>query len=306
MFFIGYVNAKSPHGQNFNLDCAICHVTENWKVIKKNGYNHDLTKFPLRGQHTTVDCRKCHTDLDFSKAKTDCNSCHTDVHQNTVGNDCARCHTTVSWIITNVKNLHNQSGFPLRGMHQTADCYRCHTSASSLKFENVRTDCFSCHKTEYNSTSGKSFDHKVLGFGTDCERCHNNNGVTWKTDGRGFDHSFFPLSGGHNLDCVECHKNGNYRVKLSSECTSCHGGKKTIASGTIPAHNTIFSRYSCNECHSNQTWNSVKFKQHDSYWGIYSGHHKGTWTKCTDCHMNDSQWDAKNTCSRCHGDRKHF
>ncbi len=303
--FIGFASAKSPHGEKFNLDCAICHNTDDWKIIKKDGFNHNKTKFPLRGQHSSVDCKKCHTDLDFSKAKTDCNACHTDVHQATTGPDCARCHTTNSWIVTKVKTMHQEAGFPLRGLHQTADCYRCHTSASSLRFDNIRTDCYACHKKEYQSTAGKPYDHQALGFDTDCARCHNMTGLNWTTIGKGFDHSYFPLTGGHNKECNECHTDGDYRVRLKSECTSCHGGKRSIAAANIPAHNGVFAKYSCNECHTTQTWNTVKFKQHDSFWGIYSGNHRGAWTKCTDCHMNDAGWDSKNTCKRCHND-KHF
>lgn len=298
------VNKKSPHGEKFNIDCTTCHVTENWQKIKP-GFDHNKTKFPLRGQHTNVKCKACHTDLDFSKAPSDCNACHTDVHQGTTGNDCARCHNTNSWIVTKIKSLHQEVGFPLRGSHQTADCNRCHTSASSLRFENIKTDCYACHKDKYLSTIGKHYDHQALGFDTDCARCHNMIGMNWNSIGKGFDHGFFPLTGGHNLDCNECHIDGNYKKRLSSDCVSCHGGKKVQAAAVFPAHNTIYARYSCGECHTNQTWNTVKFKQHDAWWGIYSGNHKGKWVRCIDCHTNDAGYDAKNTCNRCHKD-KHF
>lgn len=303
---IANAKQKSPHGNKFTVDCTVCHVTEDWNKIKKTGFDHNKTKFPLTGQHKDVDCRKCHTNLEFSKISTDCNACHADVHQGTTGNDCARCHTTNSWIVTKIKNLHQEAGFPLRGSHETADCNRCHTSASNLRFENIRTDCYACHKVQYNATVGKPYDHKLLGFDTDCARCHNMTGMNWNSIGKGFDHTFFPLTGGHNLECAECHEEGDYRKKLSSDCTSCHGGKKAIATGVIPAHSGVFARYSCGECHTNQTWNTVKFKQHDGFYGIYTGNHKGAWVKCTDCHVNDAGYDAKNTCSRCHDDKKHL
>ncbi len=306
IFIFGYVGAKSPHGAKFNIDCATCHTTDNWKNIKKKGFNHDKTKFPLRGQHTNLDCKRCHTDLVFSNAKTDCNACHTDIHQGTTGPDCARCHNTNSWIVTRIKPIHQEAGFPLRGMHEAADCNQCHTSASNLRFENIRTDCYACHKKEYLSTTGTTYDHKVMGFDTDCARCHNMTGLSWNSIGKGFDHSYFPLTGGHNLECTECHKENNYSIKLKSECTSCHGGKRAIAATNIPAHNSVFAGLSCTECHTTQSWNIVKHKQHDSYFPIYSGHHKGVWTKCTDCHKNDNSWDAKNTCNRCHNDNRHL
>jgi len=306
LFFVFIVNieAKSPHGDKLKIECSVCHVTENWTKIKP-GFDHNKTKFPLTGQHKMTECRKCHTSLNFSTAKTECNECHTDVHQGTTGRECDRCHTTNSWIVTNTKSLHQQAGFPLRGAHETADCNRCHTSASDLRFDNIRTDCYTCHKDKYNATAGKPFDHKVLGFGTDCVQCHNMTGMEWSSIGKGFDHSFFPLVGGHNITCNDCHIRGDYRKKLSSDCTTtCHPMKKSDAIAVSPAHRSVFAMYSCAECHTSQTWNAVKFKQHDSYFGIYSGNHKGKWTKCTDCHVNDAGYDAKNTCSRCHtGDR---
>lgn len=296
---------KSPHGDKFNMDCLVCHSTADWHKIKK-GFDHNTTRFPLTGQHRDLDCRKCHTSLEFNKVKTRCFECHTDVHQGTVGNDCERCHNTSSWLIRNVRQIHQQAGFPLRGSHATADCRQCHRSASTLRFDNVNTDCYTCHKKEYASTFGTKNDHQALGFDTDCAHCHNNTGMSWDRIGKGFDHSYFPLVGGHNLECTQCHIDGNYRVKLSTDCASCHSGKKAEAMAAYPAHRTVFAKFSCGECHTAYTWNTVKMKQHDSWWGIYSGHHKGAWSTCTDCHVNDTGWDAKNTCSRCHGNSKHF
>jgi Zn finger protein HypA/HybF involved in hydrogenase expression len=302
-FFILFIcifaqaETKSPHGDKLKVDCAVCHVTENWHKIQPN-FNHNKTKFPLTGQHKSIGCRKCHISLDFSKAKTECNQCHTDVHQGTTGRDCDRCHSTKSWIVTNTKSLHLEAGFPLRGAHETADCNRCHTSASNLRFDNIRTDCYACHKNKYFATAGKPYDHKVLGFDTDCARCHNMVGMNWNSIGKGFDHSFFPLTGGHNITCNDCHKGGNYKKRLSSDCMTCHSSKKAEATASIPAHSGIFAKYSCGECHTTKTWNTVKYKQHDAHFGIYSGNHKGTWTKCNECHTNNTSYKAD--CLSCH------
>jgi hypothetical protein len=308
LFFTLIINVKaekSPHGEKFKVDCAVCHVTENWIKIKP-GFDHNKTKFPLIGQHKNISCRKCHTSLDFSKAKTACYECHIDVHQGTTGRECDRCHNSNSWIVTNTKSLHQQAGFPLKGAHATADCNRCHTSASNLRFDNIRTDCYACHKDKYNATIGKPYDHKVLGFDTDCAHCHNMAGMDWNSIGKGFDHGFFPLTGGHNISCNNCHRGGDFRKKLSTDCTTCHSSKKATAISVSPAHINVFAKYSCGECHTTKNWNTVKFKQHDAYFGIYSGHHKGVWTTCTDCHVNDAGYDAKNTCSRCHHDNRRF
>jgi len=288
---------KSPHGDKFNIDCITCHTTDNWRKIKANGFNHNKTRFPLMGQHKTVNCRKCHTSLDFSKLRTECSSCHTDIHEGTVGRDCDRCHTSNSWIVTNVKQIHRDAGFILAGAHATADCNRCHTSASTLRFDNIRTDCYACHKAKYDATT--SPNHRSAGFDTDCARCHSMVGRNWLSNGSGFDHGFFPLTGGHKIDCIACHVDNNYTTKLSTDCASCHG-LTGAQKAKYPAHTTKFASFDCSACHTIQAWDTgVKFKQHDSSFGrIYSGTHNGKWTACTDCHTNDANYAAK--CSKCH------
>lgn len=295
------IQAKSPHGDKLKVDCGVCHTTDNWTKIK-SGFDHNTTKFPLIGQHKIVGCKKCHATLKFSEAKTECYECHTDLHQGTTGRDCERCHTTKSWIVTNTKSLHQQAGFPLRGAHETADCNRCHKSASNLRFNNLNTDCYTCHKDKYFATAGKPYDHKVLGFDTDCARCHNMAGMDWNSIGKGFDHNFFPLTGGHNIACNDCHKGGDYRKKISSDCTTCHSGKKSQAIASYPAHASVYAKFTCGECHTTKTWNTVKFKQHDSYFGIYSGKHNGTWTRCVECHTNNAGY--KPNCTSCHDHNK--
>src|SRR5674476_308458 len=120
--------AQSPHGKSIGeLDCSSCHLSTTWEVKRGNiEFNHDLTNFKLTGQHNLVDCRSCHKSLVFSDAKTDCFSCHTDIHQNTVGFNCERCHTPETWIVKNIKLVHQQSRFPLVGVHQSIDCTQCH------------------------------------------------------------------------------------------------------------------------------------------------------------------------------------
>ena len=51
---------------------------------------------------------------------------------------CQNCHTYTSWkpIRSNPEFNHDQTGYPLRGMHQKVACTKCHTS---LVFKNVST-----------------------------------------------------------------------------------------------------------------------------------------------------------------------
>lgn len=289
---LAYVRAESPHGKSLQIDCATCHVTENWTSIKENGFNHTKTNFPLTGQHKSLSCKKCHTSLVFSEAKSDCNACHADLHQGTVGKDCARCHTTNSWIVSNVRQLHQNQGFPLLGAHATADCKQCHVSASKLRFDKINADCYSCHKTKYYATT--SPNHIAAGFDTDCNRCHTMSSQDWA--GKGYNHSFFPLNGGHNIACASCHTNGSYKG-LSSDCVSCHLADYNATKN--PSHKVSNFSTDCKSCHSINAWTPASFNHDGQYFPIYSGAHKGEWSKCTDCHTNTSNY-AVFTCLNCH------
>ena len=288
--------SKSPHGDKLKTECKVCHIIDSWSKIKPNGFNHNKTNFPLKGQHSAVNCKKCHATLVFEdKTPKECVSCHTDIHEGTVGKDCKSCHTPNAWIVNNIRQIHERAGFPFLGEHGAADCIRCHTSASLLRFNNIRTDCYSCHQYEYQKTI--SPNHATSGLGIDCQRCHNMAGQSWRSVGNGFDHSVLPLVGGHKVQCDFCHINNNYTVKLSTVCSSCHDPGP--ANTSTPAHTTRFKAFACSDCHNTTTWASVKFPIHDGlYGGIYSGRHNGRWTACTDCHQNTTLYTSY--CSKCH------
>ena len=290
------VFAKSPHGDKFKMDCANCHITGSWEQLNPRLFNHNKTKFPLVGQHKSVECKVCHPTLEFAKAKKQCSECHTDRHEGTVGRDCERCHTPKSWIVTNVSRIHQQAGFTLNGSHATADCYQCHKSASLLRFENINKDCYSCHKDKYDATN-----HRADGFNTDCYHCHNMTGQNWSIKGGGFEHGLFPLSGGHNIDCKVCHKTGEYRTKLSTDCKTCHLDKYNAT--TSPKHTTAGFSTDCKPCHSINSWVPSTF-DHESYFPIKSGRHSGI--SCTECHTTTTDYH-KFTCvtSSCHGNAHH-
>ena len=286
---------KTPHGEKLKIECKVCHVIDSWTKIKPTGFNHNKTIFPLKGQHSAVNCKKCHTTLVFeNKTPTECVACHTDIHEGTVGRNCAGCHSPNAWIVNNIREIHQRTGFPLIGEHAAADCNRCHLSASLLRFNNIRTDCYSCHQDEYLKTI--SPNHITTGLGIDCQRCHNMAGQTWRSIGHGFDHGRFPLAGAHNIQCDLCHFNNDFVTKLSTECSTCHDPGP--ANTSSPAHTSKFKSFACSDCHKPTSWTSVKFPIHDAYGRIYSGTHKGKWSACTDCHQNTTTYNSY--CSKCH------
>lgn len=76
---------ENPHSTQFGSrasDCAACHNTNKWRPSL---FNHDTTKFPLKGGHEGVACSACHTlkkqvegnsVLFYKPTPTTCSDCH--------------------------------------------------------------------------------------------------------------------------------------------------------------------------------------------------------------------------------------
>src|SRR5215831_16987090 len=83
----------SPHG-NLNLPCQNCHTADSWKPIRAvPEFDHNQTKYPLRGMHTAVACTSCHVKMVFSNVGERCQDCHADIHKRQLGANCEQCHT---------------------------------------------------------------------------------------------------------------------------------------------------------------------------------------------------------------------
>ncbi len=114
---------------------------------------------------------------------------------------CQNCHTYTSWkpIRSNPEFNHDQTGYPLRGMHEKVACTECHTN---LVFKNVSTHCADCHADIHRGQ-----------FGANCESCHAVKGWQVSLDAIKNHQNRFPLVGAHALvECDECHKNAASRA----------------------------------------------------------------------------------------------
>lgn len=290
------LKTDSPHGADFKISCNVCHSSSGWKLDKTiYSFDHNTTKLPLVGQHQVTDCKQCHPTLVFSEAKTGCVDCHTDMHYQTVGPDCGRCHTPKSWIIENITEMHQRSRFPLVGAHYLTDCSNCHKSASLLRFDPLGVECVYCHQNDFNNATNPN--HVSGKFSTNCLDCHKINSFTWT--GSGFNHSVFPLTEGHAIECNRCHTNGVF-TNLSTECSSCHMANYNAT--TNPNHAATNIPTTCADCHStNPGWKPASFAIHDAqFFPIYSGKHNvGVWNSCADCHTNSGNYKTF-TCIDCH------
>jgi hypothetical protein len=289
-------SAQSPHGTALQIDCASCHTSDSWAVNTDSiSFDHDVTRFPLTGQHQVIDCRQCHTSLEFDRAEMECASCHLDMHEGSVGMDCARCHNSASWLVNNIAELHRRASFPLLGAHEQADCVDCHTSASNLRFDPMNQDCIGCHQTDFASTTNPN--HQGAGFSTNCIECHRFDAFNW--DAEDINHDFFPLTLGHDIDdCAQCHKVADY-TKTSPQCLACH--EQDFLATTNPNHPAAMFSTDCASCHTTDPgWQPASFADHDlQYFPIYSGSHQGTWADCKACHTNEQNF-AEFTCITCH------
>ncbi|MFC0875140.1 hypothetical protein ACE01N_01030 [Saccharicrinis sp. FJH2] len=299
--------SQSPHGDDFNVNCAVCHTADEWDLVAKSGFDHDTTSFKLTGQHKMNTCRQCHTSLVFKDAGTECMDCHTDIHQNTVGQSCEICHNTTTWIVSDISEVHEMSRFPLTGAHNAIDCYSCHPSASFLQFNVLGIDCYSCHQKDYQATTNP--DHSEAGYSTQCEVCHSLHSTEWNATG--FEHGFFPLIQGHSgVDCITCHGVDKPFQSVTADCYECHASDYEMTQN--PNHPDLGFSQNCKECHTlAENWNPADYREHDNvYFPIYSGKHKNVWNSCVTCH-NDSQNYSVFTCTDCHEhnksamDRKH-
>jgi hypothetical protein len=142
--------------------CEDCHFEQDWKITK-NKFDHDLTVFPLLGKHAKVDCKKCHTTLEFREAKVACASCHDkdDQHKGRLGSVCEDCHNAVSWKRWDFDH-DTRTHFKLDGAHRKIDCYACHKQPIKGRAL-LPMACVSCHEND---------DAHGGNFGRQCDRCH--------------------------------------------------------------------------------------------------------------------------------------
>ncbi len=150
-----------PHAGKLGTACQQCHNEAGWR--QKVAFDHDLSRFPLLGQHAVVPCEECHKSTSYKDAQTACSSCHRDTHhEGRLGNACASCHSPNGWAIWRFDHS-TQTHFPLTGAHTGLTCASCHREKNVAKISLPGT-CYSCHAND---------DAHQGNFGRACEKCHN-------------------------------------------------------------------------------------------------------------------------------------
>ncbi|HEX7078333.1 MAG TPA: cytochrome c3 family protein [Candidatus Eisenbacteria bacterium] len=293
---------EDVHRGELGVACERCHTTRSF--IDRIGMvrMHRTTRFPLIGSHAAVDCEGCHRPepsghLRFTAMSVECVSCHLTEYQRTTNpnhaasgfpTDCGSCHRMSTWAPARFD--HAATGFPLTGAHKNALCESCH---KNNVFTGLSTACASCHQGDYDGTTDPN--HASIGFPITCADCHTT--ASWA--GATFDHAAtgFALTGAHaSLQCGSCHTGGVY-TGLNPACASCHQSDYNATSD--PAHAAAGFPVTCADCHTTSNWNA-NYTQHDSAWfPIYSGAHLGRWTRCSDCHTQNTDYSVF-MCLACH------
>ena len=282
----------SPHG-DLKIACEDCHQTTSWKeLVSPLKFNHERTRFALKGLHAGLNCRKCHGDLTFSGTPTQCLDCHMDVHRGELGATCDRCHTPSTWLVPDMAQRHNRTKFPLLGAHMTAPCNECHVNQQKNEFVGVTTDCYGCHRADYEATTTPP--HRSSGFGTECMQCHTATALSWQT---GFNHAqtAFPLTGAHAaVACAQCHQGGKFRG-TSVQCVSCHQTDANRVNS--PQHVPPSFSSDCTLCHTTMVWKPSLFSHNGTRFPLMGAH---VLASCSSCHTNGVYAGTAMACVSCH------
>jgi len=274
-----------------SLTCQNCHPDHrgpnaSLTDLTKADVSHDAFGYALKAHQVKTDgspftCVDCHATNYTKFDQNVCATCHQLVkadfmqaHIQAYGTGCLACHDGIDSYGHTFN--HNSVAFQLTGKHIQLTCAQCHTGARTIAdLKATPQDCNSCH--------AKDDKHKGQ-FGNACGACHTPDG--WLP--ASFDHSKFPLTGGHaGLACTSCHKSGIF-TGLSSACASCHAD---------PAfHAGLFTGTACDQCHTTVAWTPATYN--GAHPGGCDGNcidHRGA--SCNDCHTVNLMTA---TCLKCH------
>ena len=292
---------RDPHGGRLGTACARCHTTAGFTTFTTGTFDHEHTRYPLRGAHQSVRCDLCH-DFRPGAALRDrpfatCAGCHSpDPHAGTAtvaGKvvDCAACHTVAGFTpATYTVAQHATTRFALLGRHQTVPCAGCHVRETNpaarraLGAAGVRLrpplQCTGCHEDPHEG------HENALG---DCVTCHLETGFRPSTvDATAHGRYRFALTGAHRaVPCAGCHKDlarPGVRPLLFAAGTACrdchtdpHGGQFADTAGARPAR-------ACTDCHGTDAFRPARFDHdRDAGFSLTGGHAA---VPCARCHRS--------------------
>jgi hypothetical protein len=231
----------------FPTTCDVCHKPTDMQWQTGTGTFNHAAFYPLVGVHATVACATCHANNRYAGTPTDCVGCHqADYNQTQSPNHaaagfpttCQVCHqpTDPTW---QSATFNHNSIYPLVGVHATVACATCHVNNV---YAGTPTSCVGCHLADYNGAQNPN--HIAAGFPTTCSSCHQASDALW-TQGV-FNHTYFPLTGSHNVACSQCHTATNNFAVFS--CTVCHSQAQTNSNHN-GVNGYVYDSVACYSCH---------------------------------------------------------
>jgi hypothetical protein len=286
---------KDVHAGRFGSSCQNCHDDESWKNLDLDPFDHNLTRYPLRGKHQPVPCAKCHGEpLKYKPIAFDtCGTCHQDPHKGKLGASCDGCHVEASWKqIDMQRSVH--PGLNIQAGHARVQCRTCH-DRGNLVSPSRGKECVSCHAPVHEAP-----------FGNDCSECHAQirwMGLPDALGRRVHQKTQYPLEGQHqSTPCDDCHspklsRPKRYRQLQFGRCADCHED----------AHKGQFKDRDageCTTCHTLDGFAPTTFgvELHATSQFTLEGGHEAA--PCGSCHTGKSprvDWQVpRQTCVDCH------
>lgn len=305
---------KDPHAGRLGPACARCHVTGSFKEIEEKTFNHDLTRYPLRGLHIAVKCSDCHDPRTAWGKKppfASCTACHVDPHaaQATLAGrvaDCEACHNVAGFRpSTYTIAQHESSTYPLVGRHRKVKCEACHLrkpagvpldrlGKAGVLLRPAHGRCTDCHGDAHGGQLAARPDRGA------CEPCHGLEG--WKPSTyTAKEHASLklPLEGKHaRVECAACHGPGRKgltppaspqtlgtaKVSITLqeiECISCHFDPHE---GRFAVGGPRPQKDGCRACHGLEVFrpSAVGVDLHRGFRYPLDGAHRAT--PCAGCH----------------------
>jgi hypothetical protein len=302
---------RDPHAGGLGASCGSCHTTTAFSAVTRGAFDHDRTRYPLRGKHVSVACDGCH---DFRTARgkrppfATCGSCHTDAHAGTAAlagrpADCVACHDLNGFKPARFTvDDHRDTGYPLEGKHAAVTCSGCHRKdpvgvprsrlgSAGVLLRPTADRCRDCHGDDHGAQ---------LAAARDCRDCHAVTGWTPSTFGAAAHaRTRLPLDGRHrDITCAACHGPerpglrplppaaalGRARIALAlaeRDCADCHldpHAGRFATGGVRPAPG------GCADCHDTRRFrpSTVSVGAHESYGFPLEGAHRAV--PCVACH----------------------
>ncbi len=307
---------EDTHQGRLGPICSTCHVTDGFRQVRTDDFNHARTRFALVGKHGSVACESCHdpTKAWGKRPRFDsCSTCHVDPHAGSAtlegrAVDCSACHTERGFTPSTFTSAqHQRSAYPLEGKHAAVACRSCHPSQppAGVVLRPSRASCSSCHSDAH---AGQFIDRQD---GEACESCHTVDGWKPSTYDREKHATLdLPLEGRHaKIDCSACHGEtrpglpphsrpaglGRARVALTlldAACASCHADPHA---GRFSAFGQLPVEGGCPVCHDSRRFqpSTVDTVLHASFDYPLEGAHRAT--PCSECHEELTGQSATST-----------